>query len=65
VELFRAMRCYEVSAKTGENIACGIKRIIKKLIKRCNDNEDLSFDSSTIDSSNSMDADKKKNCIIF
>ena len=56
---------YEVSAKTGENIACGIKRIIKKLIKRCNDNEELSFDSSTIDSSNSMDADKKKNCIIF
>jgi len=58
---------YEVSAKTGENIAYGIKRIIKKLIKRCNDsdNEDLSFDSSTIDSSNSMDMEKRKNCIIF
>ena len=58
---------YEVSAKTGENIACGIKRIIKKLIKRSNDNdnEDLSFESSTIDSSNSVDVEKRKNCIIF
>ena len=58
---------FEVSAKTGENIACGIKRIIKKLIKRCNenDNEDLSFESSTIDSYNSVDVDKRKNCIIF
>ena len=58
---------FEVSAKSGENIACGIKRIIKKLIKRCNenDNEDLSFESSTIDSYNSVDVDKRKNCIIF
>ena len=58
---------FEVSAKTGETIACGIKRIIKKLIKRCNenDNEDLSFESSTIDSYNSVDVDKRKNCIIF
>ena len=58
---------FEVSAKTGENIASGIKRIIKKLIKRSNDNdnEDLSFESSTIDSSNSVDVEKRKNCIIF
>ena len=56
---------YKVSAKTGENIDDGITLIVNKLIQRCKDNEDLSFDSSTADSVNSLDVDKRKNCSIF
>ena len=56
---------YKVSAKTGENIDNGITQIVNKLIQRCKDNEDLSFDSSTTDSVNSLDVEKRKNCNIF
>ena len=56
---------YMVSAKTGENIDDGITQIVNKLIQRCQDNEDLSFDSSTADSVNSLDVEKRKNCNIF
>ena len=59
---------YEVSAKSGENIEEGIKKVVKKLILRCNDieeNDDNSFESSTADSANSLDIEEDKNCIIF
>ena len=59
---------FEVSAKTGENIEEGIKKVVKKLILRCSDideNDDISFDSSTADSVNSLDLEERKNCTIF
>jgi small GTP-binding protein len=59
---------YEVSAKSGENIEEGIKKVVKKLILRCNDieeNDDNSFESSTADSANSLDIEEGKNCTIF
>ena len=56
---------FEVSAKTGENIENGIKNVVKKLIKRCNDNEDLSFNSSTTDSADDVDFENSKKCNIF
>ena len=56
---------FEVSAKTGENIEYGIKNVVKKIIQRCNDNEDLSFDTSTADSANGLDLEERKNCTIF
>ena len=59
---------YEVSAKTGENIEEGIKKIVKKLILRCSDideNDDHSFESSTADSANSLDLEGRKKCTIF
>ena len=59
---------YEVSAKTGESIEEGIKKLVKKLILRCSDieeNDDNSFESSTADSANSLDIEEDKNCIIF
>ena len=57
---------FEVSAKTGENIEDGIKNIVKKLIKRCNDSS-FELESSTTDSLDSEDLEKKnrKNCSIF
>ena len=57
---------FEVSAKTGENIEDGIKNIVKKLIKRCNDSS-FELQSSTTDSLDSEDLEKKnrKNCSIF
>jgi GTPase SAR1 family protein len=59
---------YEVSAKSGENIEEGIKKVVKKLILRCNDieeNDDNSFESSTADSANSIDIEEGKSCSIF
>ena len=56
---------FEVSAKTGENIEYGIKNVVKKIIQRCNDNEDLSFDSSTADSVGDDDFEDKNKCSIF
>ena len=57
---------FEVSAKTGENIEEGIKNIVHKLIKRCNDSS-FDLDSSTTDSLDSEDLEKRKskNCSIF
>lgn len=57
---------FEVSAKTGENIEEGIKNIVNKLIKRCNDSS-FDLDSSTTDSLDSEDLEKRKskNCSIF
>ena len=57
---------YEVSAKTGENIENGIKNLVAKLIKRCNDCS-LDLDTSTSDSSDSRDFEIKnrKKCNIF
>jgi small GTP-binding protein len=59
---------YEVSAKTGESIEEGIKKLVKKLILRCSDieeNDDNSFESSTADSAYSIDIEERKNCTIF
>ena len=56
---------YEVSAKTGENIEYGIKKIVKKLIKRCNENDNLNLDSSTNDSIDSIVIENKEKCNIF
>ena len=56
---------YEVSAKTGENIEYGIKKIVKKLIKRCNENDNLNLDSSTTDSIDSIVIENKEKCNIF
>ena len=59
---------YEVSAKTGESIEEGIKKLVKKLILRCTDieeNDDNSFESSTADSAYSIDIEERKNCTIF
>ena len=57
---------YEVSAKTGENIENSIKKIVKKLIKRCNDSN-FDIDSiSTADSLENEDFRKgNKKCMIF
>ena len=59
---------YEVSAKTGENIEEGIKKVVKKLILRCSDieeNDDDNSFESTADSANSIDLEERKNCTIF
>ena len=58
---------YEVSAKTGENIEEGIKNIVNKLIKRCNDSSFDYLDTSTTDSLDSVDIEleNKKSCTIF
>ena len=48
---------YEISAKTGENVANGIKSIINKLIERCNDR--------SRDSNNDSLVDKGKSCYII
>ena len=57
---------FEVSAKNGENIEEGIKNIVKKLIKRCNDSS-LDLESSTTDSLDDEDIESRnnKNCCIF
>ena len=58
--------CYEVSAKTGDNIEYSIKNLVKKLIKRCNDNSFDNFDKSTQDSNDVNDNDNPgKKCNIF
>ena len=57
---------YEVSAKTGDNIEYSIKNLVKKLIKRCNDNSFDNFDKSTQDSNDVNDNDNPgKKCNIF
>ena len=57
---------YEVSAKSGENIEEGIRNIVKKLVKRCNDSS-FDLESSTTDSLDSDDIEnrKDKKCYIF
>ena len=57
---------YEVSAKTGENIDDGIKAIVTKLVKKCNDSS-FDLDSSTADSidSENIEIEKRKKCNIF
>ena len=60
------MDYYEVSAKTGDNIEYSIKNLVKKLIKRCNDNSFDNFDKSTQDSNDVNDNDNPgKKCNIF
>ena len=59
---------YEVSAKTGENLDEGIKNIVKKIIKRYNDNDKIcDLDSSTADSLDyeDIELEKQKSCNIF
>lgn len=57
---------YEVSAKTGENIDDGIKAIVTKLVKKCNDSS-FDLDSSTADSidSENIEIEKREKCNIF
>ncbi len=57
---------FEVSAKTGDNIEYSIKSLVKKLIKRCNDNSLDNLDKSTQDSNDINDSDNPgKKCTIF
>ena len=60
---------FEVSAKTGENIEYGIKNVVKKIIQRYNDNDNennnLIFDASTVDSIGDNDFEDRKKCNIF
>ena len=57
---------FEVSAKTGDNIEYSIKSLVKKLIKRCNDNSLDNLDKSTLDSNDINDSDNPgKKCTIF
>ena len=57
---------YEVSAKTGEKIDDGIKAIVTKLVKKCNDSS-FDLDSSTADSidSENIEIEKREKCNIF
>ena len=57
---------FEVSAKNGDNIDEGIKNIVQKLIKRCNDSS-FDLESSTADSLDGEDIEYRsgKNCSIF
>ena len=55
---------FEVSAKSGENIEEGIKNMVKKLIKRCNDSS-LDLESSTTDDDEDIESRNRKNCCIF
>ena len=57
---------FEVSAKSGENIEEGIRNIVKKLVKRCNDSS-FDLESSTTDSLDGDDIEtrKDKKCCIF
>ena len=57
---------FEVSAKTGDNIEYSIKSLVKKLIKRYNDNSLDNLDKSTQDSNDINDSDNPgKKCTIF
>ena len=55
---------FEVSAKNGENIEEGIKNMVKKLIKRCNDSS-FDMESSTTDDDEDIESRNRKNCCIF
>ena len=55
---------FEVSAKSGENIEEGIKNMVKKLIKRCNDSS-FDLESSTTDDDEDIESRNRKNCCIF
>jgi len=55
---------FEVSAKSGENIEEGIKNIVQKLIKKCNDSS-FDLESSTTDDDEDIESRNRKNCCIF